>query len=126
MMSRILESITIYIFFSFPPSSYAVPQPDEPDFLTTVDLNFEKAAAKSTHPEGLIKQIQVCDSVIEVNFPLKVVRLCIIIIISLYLYLCLSLSLSLYLYIYFVHKEERILWIHEYREREREREHWSA
>ena len=40
-------------------------------FLSQVDQMFEKAAAHTDHPEGLLKQIRICNSVYQMEFPLK-------------------------------------------------------
>lgn len=51
----------------------AGPDPSEPNFLDTVGLNFDRAAAISAHDPGLLRMIKTCDSVLEVNFPVKMV-----------------------------------------------------
>ncbi len=40
-------------------------------FLQQVDRMFEKAAAHTSHPEGLLKQIRTCNSMYKMEFPLK-------------------------------------------------------
>ncbi|WP_456425229.1 Glu/Leu/Phe/Val family dehydrogenase [Rhodocaloribacter sp.] len=40
-------------------------------FLAQVDLMFEKAAAHTKHPVGLLSQIKICNSVYHMTFPLK-------------------------------------------------------
>ncbi len=40
-------------------------------FLEQVDRMFEKAAAYTSHPEGLLKQIRICNSMYKMEFPLK-------------------------------------------------------
>lgn len=40
-------------------------------FLASVDHYFNKAAALTDHPEGLLKQIKACNSVYSFQFPLK-------------------------------------------------------
>ncbi len=41
-----------------------------PDFLQQVDRMYEKAAALTDHPPGLLKQISICNSVYKMEFPL--------------------------------------------------------
>ena len=43
----------------------------EPNFLQMVDLFFDKAAKRLNHPPNLLAQIKTCNSMIEVNFPMK-------------------------------------------------------
>lgn len=40
-------------------------------FLAQVDRMFAKASALTTHPVGLLKQIQICNSMYHMQFPLK-------------------------------------------------------
>lgn len=40
-------------------------------FTTQVNRNFDKAAAYTKHPGGLLKQIKICNSVYHMTFPLK-------------------------------------------------------
>jgi glutamate dehydrogenase (NAD(P)+) len=42
------------------------------DFLASVDHYFNKAAAVSKHPAGLLNQIRACNSVVAFNFPVRV------------------------------------------------------
>lgn len=42
-----------------------------PDFLGEVNRMFDKAAALTTHPQGLLDQIKMCNSVYRMEFPLK-------------------------------------------------------
>lgn len=42
------------------------------DFLASVDHYFNKAAAVSKHPAGLLNQIKACNSVVAFNFPVRV------------------------------------------------------
>ncbi len=41
-------------------------------FYQSVDRNFEKAAAFTKHPKGLLEQIKVCNAVYQMNFPVKI------------------------------------------------------
>ena len=41
------------------------------NFLASVDRYFEKAAAATDHPEGLLKQIKICNSVYKFKFPIR-------------------------------------------------------
>ncbi len=41
------------------------------DFLASVDRYFEKAASATSHPEGLLKQIKICNSVYSFQFPIQ-------------------------------------------------------
>ncbi len=41
------------------------------NFLASVDHYFDKAASLSGHPEGLLKQIKVCNSVYSFQFPIR-------------------------------------------------------
>ena len=40
-------------------------------FFAQVNQNFDKAAAYTKHPTGLLKQIKICNSVYHMTFPLK-------------------------------------------------------
>ncbi len=40
-------------------------------FFEQVNRNFDKAAAYTKHPQGLLQQIKICNSVYHVTFPLK-------------------------------------------------------
>jgi len=40
-------------------------------FLASVDRYFEKAADATSHPEGLLKQIKICNSVYHFRFPIR-------------------------------------------------------
>ncbi len=41
-------------------------------FYESVQRNFDKAAAFTTHPKGLLDQIKVCNSVYQMRFPVKI------------------------------------------------------
>ncbi len=41
-------------------------------FFESVSKNFDKAAAVSQHPKGLLDQIKACNAIYQVNFPVKV------------------------------------------------------
>ena len=41
-------------------------------FFESVNRNFDRAAAHTTIPEGLLQQIKVCNAVYEMNFPVKI------------------------------------------------------
>ncbi|MFT6809517.1 MAG: glutamate dehydrogenase (NAD(P)+) [Saprospiraceae bacterium] len=41
-------------------------------FYETVQKNFDKAAALTDHPRGLLQQIQVCNAVYKMKFPVKI------------------------------------------------------
>ena len=41
------------------------------DFFDQVNRMFDKAAAYTDHPEGLLRQIKVCNSTYQIGFPLK-------------------------------------------------------
>lgn len=43
----------------------------EPKFSVQVNRNFDRAAAYTKHPAGLLKQIKICNSVYYMTFPLK-------------------------------------------------------
>ena len=49
--------------------------PTEPEFLEMVDIFFNKAAPWSGVDDALLEQIRACDTVLQVNFPLKKVFL---------------------------------------------------
>ena len=40
-----------------------------PSFFDTVNIHFEKAAALTDYPRGLLDQIKVCNSVYAFQFP---------------------------------------------------------
>jgi glutamate dehydrogenase (NAD(P)+) len=42
------------------------------NFYESVQRNFDKAAAISKHPKGLLDQIKVCNAVYQMNFPVKI------------------------------------------------------
>src|SRR4249920_2353298 len=42
-----------------------------PGFFETVNLHFERAAALTDYPRGLLDQIKVCNSVYAFQFPLR-------------------------------------------------------
>ncbi len=44
----------------------------EPDFLESVSRNFDKAAALTKYPRGLLAQIKACNSVYQMRFPVKI------------------------------------------------------
>ncbi|MGI8669451.1 MAG: Glu/Leu/Phe/Val family dehydrogenase [Aridibacter sp.] len=41
------------------------------NFLASVDRYFDKAAAATQHPDGLLKQIKICNSVYSFQFPIQ-------------------------------------------------------
>lgn len=41
------------------------------EFFAQVNQNFDRAAAYTNHPHGLLKQIKICNSVYHITFPLK-------------------------------------------------------
>src|SRR3972149_3326 len=41
-------------------------------FFENVNINFDKAAAYTKHPEGLLDQIKICNSVYQFQFPIQV------------------------------------------------------
>lgn len=41
------------------------------NFLASVNRYFEKAAAATSHPEGLLQQIKICNSVYSFQFPIR-------------------------------------------------------
>ncbi len=45
-----------------------------PSFYETVNLHFEKAAALTSHPRGLLDQIKACNSVYGFQFPVRTSR----------------------------------------------------
>jgi len=45
---------------------------EEPNFLESVNRNFNKAAALSNLPNGLLEQIRHCNSVYRMHFPVKI------------------------------------------------------
>jgi glutamate dehydrogenase (NAD(P)+) len=45
-----------------------------PSFFETVNIYFDKAAALTDYPPGLLEQIKVCDSVYAVQFPVRTAR----------------------------------------------------
>lgn len=46
----------------------------EPTFYESVQLNFDKAAAHTKYPAGLLNQIKVCNAVYYMQFPVKIGR----------------------------------------------------
>src|SRR6516162_6762823 len=42
-----------------------------PSFFDTVNLYFDKAAALTDYPQGLLDQIKVCNSVYAIQFPIR-------------------------------------------------------
>lgn len=42
-----------------------------PSFFETVNIYFEKAAALTDHPRGLLDQIKACNSVYAFQFPVR-------------------------------------------------------
>ena len=42
-----------------------------PSFFETVNSYFDKAAALTDYPPGLLEQIKVCDSVYSFQFPIR-------------------------------------------------------
>ncbi len=48
--------------------------PDAPSFYETVNTYFEKAAALTDYPRGLLDQIKVCNAVYAVQFPVRTSR----------------------------------------------------
>lgn len=40
-------------------------------FFAEVNKNFDKAAALTTYPKGLLDQIKFCNSVYKITFPLR-------------------------------------------------------
>lgn len=42
------------------------------NFYESVDRNFDKAAAYTRHPKGLLAQIKTCNAIYQMNFPIKV------------------------------------------------------
>ena len=45
--------------------------PSGPSFFETVNMYFDKAAALTDYPEGLLDQIKVCNSVYAIQFPIR-------------------------------------------------------
>ena len=45
-----------------------------PSFFETVNLYFERAAALTDYPRGLLEQIKVCNSVYAFQFPVRTRR----------------------------------------------------
>jgi glutamate dehydrogenase (NAD(P)+) len=43
-----------------------------PSFFESVSMNFDKAAALTAHPKGLLDQIKVCNSIYHFQFPVQV------------------------------------------------------
>ena len=41
-------------------------------FFESVSRNFDKAAALSKHPQGLLDQIKACNAIYQMNFPVKI------------------------------------------------------
>jgi len=41
-------------------------------FYQSVESNFDKAAALTDHPKGLLEQIKVCNAIYQMNFPVKI------------------------------------------------------
>lgn len=41
-------------------------------FYQSVERSFDKAAALTNHPKGLLDQIKVCNSIYQMNFPVKI------------------------------------------------------
>ncbi|GJP60145.1 hypothetical protein CLOP_g17280 [Closterium sp. NIES-67] len=54
-----------------PPKEEAKPSEPEPNFLESVDLYFDAAAAISHVSPDILAQIKACNSIIRVQFPLK-------------------------------------------------------
>jgi glutamate dehydrogenase (NAD(P)+) len=46
----------------------------EPSFFETVNLHFERAAALTDYPRGLLDQIKACNSVYAFQFPVRTRR----------------------------------------------------
>jgi glutamate dehydrogenase (NAD(P)+) len=42
------------------------------NFFESVQRNFDKAAAISKHPQGLLDQIKTCNAIYQMNFPVKI------------------------------------------------------
>ena len=42
------------------------------NFYQSVESNFDKAAALTSHPKGLLSQIKACNSIYQMNFPVKI------------------------------------------------------
>ncbi|MBI3111475.1 MAG: Glu/Leu/Phe/Val dehydrogenase [Ignavibacteriales bacterium] len=43
-----------------------------PSFFENVNINFDKAAAYTNHPQGLLDQVKICNSVYQFQFPIQV------------------------------------------------------
>jgi len=41
-------------------------------FYQSVERNFDKASALTDHPKGLLEQIKVCNSIYQMNFPVRI------------------------------------------------------
>ena len=41
-------------------------------FYQSVERNFDKAALLTKHPKGLLSQIKTCNSIYQMNFPVKI------------------------------------------------------
>ncbi len=42
------------------------------NFYQSVERNYDKAAALTNHPKGLLEQIKVCNAIYQMNFPIKI------------------------------------------------------
>ncbi len=42
------------------------------NFYESVERNYDKAAALTKHPKGLLEQIKVCNAIYQMNFPIRV------------------------------------------------------
>jgi len=51
--------------------SFSTKGPSEGTFLDQVKMYFDKAASYTNYPPGLLKQIETCDNMIEVAFPVR-------------------------------------------------------
>jgi len=40
------------------------------NFYESVERNFDKAAALTRHPKGLLEQIKSCNAIYQMNFPI--------------------------------------------------------
>lgn len=54
-----------------PPSSSADVETHSLSFFEQVNLMFERAAAHTDHPSGLLEQIKICNNICRVEFPIK-------------------------------------------------------
>lgn len=45
---------------------------NEPSFYQNVMINFDKAAALTNHPKGLLDQIRECNAVYQIRFPVRI------------------------------------------------------